>query len=71
MGGGKAMREATKTTNSGATTQKKTFSDEMDHEYTYFLPTEVDTGGMSAGIGVKRSISGVAVNKTSFKHTIG
>jgi len=37
MSGGKAMREATKRMNSGATTQKKTFSDEMDHESTYLL----------------------------------
>ena len=65
MSGGKAMGEATKRTNSGATTQKKMFSDEMDHEPTYFLPTEVDTGGMSAGIGVKRSTSGATGNKTT------
>jgi len=70
MSGGKAMREATKRMNSGATTQKKTFSDEMDHESTYFLPTEVDTDGMSADIGVKWSTSGVTVSKTSLKHTI-
>jgi len=35
MSGGKAIREATKRTNSGATTQQKTFSDEMDHQPTF------------------------------------
>jgi len=35
MSGGKAIREATKRTNSGVTTQQKTFSDEMDHETTF------------------------------------